>query len=89
MEANAGFVIGIISFFASFAAFASPETAGGVIGLAISTLGFSIAGKILAGKSAASGFVGTPTKLGKVFGLIGIILGGIAFTFGLIGAAGM
>lgn len=51
-------------------------------------LGSGIAAKILSGKSASEGFSGAPIKLGSIFGLIAIIMGGIAFFFGLIGLTG-
>ena len=51
-------------------------------------LGSGIAANILAGKSAEEGFRAAPTKLGRVFGLIAIIAGSIAFTLGLISTLG-
>ncbi len=51
----------------------------------IVTAGLGVPAKILASKAGSGGFLGGPTKIGNIFGLIGIIAGGAAFFFGIIG----
>lgn len=80
-------VMGSLALIMSFAGFDDIDMAVMAISYGIIGLIAGIPGKILSAKATAGGFVGTPTKLGSIFSLIGIILSGVAFTFGIIGSA--
>lgn len=81
------FVMGIITLLLGLGSLGDSSAAVGAIIYALMSIGFGIPAKILSGKAISEGFVGTPTKLGNIFGLLGIIFGGVAFFFGLIGSA--
>ena len=81
--------IAVIALIVGFISVGEAYLAGSAIGYSLVAVGLGVPAKILAGKAVEEGFIGTPTKLGSVFGLIGIIVGGVAGFFGIIGALGM
>lgn len=83
-----GLVMSFLSLIIALAAIGASDFGAAAMVYSLMGLGSGIAAKILSGKSAEEGFSGTPIKLGSIFGLIAIIMGGIAFFFGMIGAIG-
>ena len=80
--------IAVIALIVGFASVGDAYLSGAAIGYSLVAVGLGVPAKILAGKAVEEGFIGTPTKLGSVFGLIGIIVGGVAGFFGIIGLMG-
>lgn len=77
--------MGVLTVILGFCSFASLECAILAITYGIVTLALAIPAKILSAKSISGGFRSKAPSLGNVFGLIGIICGGVGFFFGLIG----
>ncbi len=77
--------IGFIAMLSNFNIIGVGFACGLVFG--IFGLPLSIVGMILSGKAIEAGFVGTPTKLGKIFGLVGTILSGVSIFLSFISLA--
>ena len=82
-------IFAIIDFVMIFAVIGYAPVAAGLIVYVIFTIALAIPGMILSAKAIGNGFKGVPAKLGKIFSLVSLIIGGVALLVSIIGLLSM
>ena len=82
-------VFAIIDFFMIFSVISFAPMAGALIVYVIFTIALAIPGMILSVKAIGNGFKSAPAKLGKIFSLVSLIIGGVSFLVSIIGLIAM
>lgn len=77
-------IFAVISLILVGPVMAYPPVGGALLVYGIFTVGLAIPGMLLSGKAIGAGVSGKPPELGKLFGLISLIAGGLALLVSLI-----